>query len=108
MKQSLFFIIVVLVLFFSIGALCSCGVTECEICLGTGEVVCPECDGDGQIESEDLCVYCGGTGTTSYGYYYDVCPFCNGDGYEEETEICMNCGGLGTVMCEVCDGQGEY
>ena len=108
MKKVILSITVVFVLILSAGVLCSCGVTECENCLGTGYVECPECDGLGQVESEDLCYNCGGSGVVSYGFYDGVCSICNGTGYEDETEICPECNGTGEVICEVCNGQGEY
>lgn len=108
MKKIALSIVVAFMLILSMGLLCSCGMTECENCLGLGHVECPECDGLGEIESEELCVYCGGTGVEFNGIYNTMCPFCNGEGYEDEAEVCPECNGTGEVKCEVCDGMGEY
>lgn len=51
--------------------------TKCEPCTGTGTVFCPDCDGDGQHDTE--------TGTRR----------------------CFVCDGEGVVACTACGGEGE-
>ena len=54
---------------------------KCEICHGTGEIVCPGCDG-GAVK-----------GVT--------------DKNSTEWESCARCKGIGNIECPTCKGTGE-
>ena len=74
-------------------------------------VICPTCDGNGDIECDE----CGGTGEGGKCKNCDgtgevddmICTHCDGDGYVECGAL--ECGDFGTgrVECDTCNGQGE-
>ena len=62
---------------------CDWGLVECTECKGTGDRMCEECDGNGQVPGEwnpVACESCNGFGCTD-------CRTCNGTGYV----ACHNC-----------------
>jgi hypothetical protein len=71
------------------------GDVECAECCGTGEGGhCDACDGDGVIYNDN-------------GIAIDDCVECNGNGYYEcEGSDCGSVG-IGLIECEKCGGNGE-
>jgi hypothetical protein len=68
---------------------------------------CPDCGGDGHVDSE--CSSCEGTGRPST----ERCEQCDGEG--KPTYECSECDGSGEdpdadekIACPTCDGQGQY
>ncbi len=95
----------------------------CERCLGSGKMLCPECNGSliavGKNENGDRifikCNYC-----TKQNTVY-ICIDCNGSGSSSGgsssgasgggasgTVKCQHCNGSGIVTCSMCDGAGKY
>lgn len=84
---------------------------RCEICVGSGSVLCIRCGGKGRVRREGkdgnvkskLCLNCSGNGRT-------LCSSCIGKGwkYTEEKEpentrrTCATCNGRGTIQCSQC------
>jgi DnaJ-class molecular chaperone len=93
-------------------AICKeCGGTgKCKTCKGTGEMLCPECNGKGWFFKRDYksCGRCGGDGkikVDDHGFFNDVkkgnivlgsglvrCTSCIGTG------VCSRCGGEGLIL----------
>jgi hypothetical protein len=80
------------------------GVRGCARC-GREEVMCPQCDGSGQVwrEGPGDCLNCGGTGVwghTKSGN--DYCPSCAGTGWSfGPHDSCLTCGGSGWIPAAV-------
>ena len=88
----------------------------CDLCFGTGVLVCDECHGttfcDGNEwtvcgmclgHKKTLCTLCEGAGTF-------VCEDCNGTGVDEnrEDKTCWCCHGEGIVSCPRCQDRSGY
>ena len=63
---------------------CDWGLVECHDCKGTGDTLCAECDGNGQVPGE---------------WYPVACESCNGFGCTD----CRTCNGTGYVACHNCE-----
>jgi DnaJ-class molecular chaperone len=65
------------------------GIGRCPTCKGTGEMICPQCEGRGYYQRSRIypCERCGGDD--------EECPQCKGRGYYEIWSIysCERCGG---------------
>lgn len=86
----------------------------CTYCNGSGQVVCPKCNGEGYFVKkcpqcggrggcQTRCIYCQGKGYTEdliFGTGRQKCFSCNGLGYSKQ--ICPSCLGSGTKT-EICD-----
>ncbi len=99
-----------------------CEDSSCEICSGTGQLVCTGCEGSKTGACED----CGGTGVVDCkpvllidcidGNIYSpsddefsACSICMGTGTlgsDGDTEACYECGGDGLHNCPYCEGAG--
>lgn len=81
------------------------GMTGCENCYGNGAIDCNMCDATGSV----TCDNCGGDGeidgeecSDCNGMGEVTCSWCGGDKSEE----CSDCGGFGDVNCVICDNDG--
>ena len=81
------------------------GMTGCENCYGNGAIDCNMCDATGSV----TCDNCGGDGEIDGEECSDCngtgevrCSWCDGDKSEE----CSDCGGFGDVNCVICDNDG--
>ncbi|MHC4661760.1 MAG: DUF7305 domain-containing protein [Planctomycetota bacterium] len=85
------------------------GPITCTDCGGTGGGgSCPNCGGDGQVETS--CTDCGGDGTTETSCSDcggtgggGACADCGGSGI---ASMCAPCSGSGSVSCATCSGSG--
>ncbi len=96
----------------------------CEHCLGSGQMLCPKCNGTlvavGENENGDrIFVKCNSCTEKDTVY---TCMYCNGSGSANSTSsgnnnsgnsgvitvTCQHCHGSGTAECGGCDGAGQY
>lgn len=81
---------------------------NCYTCGGTGQVLCPRCNGTGYYRK--MCSRCNGSG----GHNRSRCIYCSGKGYTEDNvfgsgnQRCISCNGTGYIenSCQWCGGSG--
>lgn len=87
----------------------------CDLCLGSGLLVCEECHGTTYLDGNawTVCGMCGGEGRTlctlCSGAGSLVCDSCGGTGTDasQSDGVCFQCHGTGTTPCNRCqDGAG--
>lgn len=93
---------------------CNNGYFQCFVCHGAKEVVCPRCEGEGQLFiSRNGEVFPASSGLPGFGRVV-TCRKCEGNQYipcrkcEQTGELeCRKCGGTGEVNCRHCNGAGQ-